>query len=44
MKVKIFKNQKWDDSCDYLFFRNNIGNVIKLAEVILKINSENAIF
>ena len=40
MKVKIFKNQRWDDSCDYLFFRNNIGNVVKLSEVSMSVKLE----
>jgi hypothetical protein len=33
IKVRTFKNQKWMDSCDYMFFRNNYGDQIKLSEV-----------
>jgi hypothetical protein len=33
-KISLFKNQKWSDSCDYLFFRNNYGDQIKLSEVL----------
>jgi hypothetical protein len=32
-KVSMFKDMKWCDSCDYLFFRNNYGDAIKLSEV-----------
>lgn len=32
-KVSMFKDMKWDNSCDYLFFRNNYGDSIKLSEV-----------
>jgi hypothetical protein len=34
IKVSIFKNKKWNDSCDYMFFRNNYGDQIKLSEVM----------
>jgi hypothetical protein len=33
IKVSAFKNKKWNDSCDYMFFRNNYGDQIKLSEV-----------
>ena len=32
-KVSSFKYNKWEDSCDYLFFRNNYGDKNKLSEV-----------
>lgn len=32
-KVSMFKNKKWCESADYLFFRNNYGDHIKLSEV-----------
>ena len=35
VKVSIFKNKLWCDSCDYLFFRNNYGDQIKLSERLI---------
>ncbi len=32
VKVSMFKNMKWSESCDYLFFRNNYGDQIKLGD------------
>jgi hypothetical protein len=35
IKVSAFKNKKWIDACDYMFFRNNYGDQIKLSEVFV---------
>jgi hypothetical protein len=32
-KVSPIVNQKWNDNCDYTFFKNNHGDEIKLSEV-----------
>jgi hypothetical protein len=37
IKVSTFKNKKWNDSCDYMFFRNNYGDQIKLSEVTYRL-------
>jgi hypothetical protein len=34
-KVSAYKNQKWNDTCDYMFFRNNHGDQIRLSEVFI---------
>lgn len=31
----MFRNMKWCDSCDYLFFRNNYGDECKLTEKLV---------
>jgi hypothetical protein len=38
LKVSSFKNKKWGDNCDYLFFRNNYGNENKLKENLISSN------
>lgn len=35
VKVSMFKNMKWCESCDYMFFRNNYGDEIKLSDKLL---------
>ncbi len=39
VKVSSFKNKKWSDTSDYLFFRNNYGNDNKLKEKLLTANN-----
>lgn len=38
VKISMFKNKKWNDNCDYLFFRNNYGDKIKLSERLIPSN------
>lgn len=39
LKVSMFKSRRWCDTADYLFFRNNYGDQIKLGEKLIPDNN-----
>lgn len=39
-QVVYFNDQEWNSKCDYLFFRNNMPNVRKLRQNLVKKRGE----